>query len=71
MKLWIAITCGEGGQRVAKDVAVSVYCFLKKKKIRSKPKKEMKKENILSSLNTLNVKRKEKNIYFRLKEKKT
>lgn len=45
--------------------------FLKKKKIRSKPKKEMKKENILSSLNTLNVKRKEKNIYFRLKEKKT
>ena len=34
--------------------------FLKKKKIRSKPKKEMKKENILSSLNTLNVKRKEK-----------
>lgn len=59
MKLWIAIACGEGGRSDAKDVTVSVYCFLKKK-IRSKPKKEMKKENILSSLNTLNVKRKEK-----------
>lgn len=59
MKLWIAITPGEGGGRGAKDVVVSVYRFLKKK-IRSKPKTETKKENILSSLNTLNVKRKEK-----------
>ena len=51
MKLWIAITPGEGGGRGAKDVVVSVYRFLKKK-IRSKPKTETKKENILSSLNT-------------------
>lgn len=59
MKLWIAVTPGEGGGRGVKNVVVSVYRFLKKK-IRSKPKTETKKENILSSLNTLNAKRKEK-----------
>ena len=44
MKLWIAITCGEGGQSVAKDVAVSVYCFLKKKKSEVNQRKRWRKK---------------------------